>query len=85
MGTHNIRLYKEFDKKYTGCNLKTTELLDCALIGVCVIIRSIGYILHYPMILLADSKSSDQNEQMSERYIFKSYSFIYVLLLFFFF
>ena len=24
----------------TGCNLKTTELLDCALIGVCVVIRS---------------------------------------------
>ena len=24
---------------YTGCNLKTTELLDCALIGICVVIR----------------------------------------------
>ena len=32
-------LYKETDKKYTGCYLKTTELLDCALIGVCVVIR----------------------------------------------
>ena len=32
--------YKEVDKKYTGCNLKTTELLDCALIGVCAVIRS---------------------------------------------
>ena len=40
MGTHNICLYKEIDKKYTGCNTKTTELLDCALIGVCAIIRS---------------------------------------------
>ena len=40
MGTHNIRLYKEVDKKYTGYNVKTTELLDCALIGVCAIIRS---------------------------------------------
>ena len=39
MGTHNICLYKEVDKKYTGCNLKTTELLDCALIGVCAVIR----------------------------------------------
>ena len=29
MGTHNMCLYKEVDKKYTGCNLKTTELLDC--------------------------------------------------------
>ena len=34
IGTHNICLYKEIDKKYTGCSLKTTELLHCALIGV---------------------------------------------------
>ena len=34
------RLYKEVKKKYTGCNLKTMEFLDCALIGVCVVIRS---------------------------------------------
>ena len=40
MGTHNICLYKEVDKTYSGCNLKTTELLDCALIGVCALIRS---------------------------------------------
>ena len=33
-------LYKEVDKKYTGCNLKTTELLDCALIEICAVIRS---------------------------------------------
>ena len=39
MGTHNICLYTEKDKKYTGCNLKTMELLDCALIGVCAEIR----------------------------------------------
>ena len=39
MGTHNICLYKEADKKYTDCNLKTTELLDCALIEVCAVIR----------------------------------------------
>ena len=39
MSTHNICLYKEVDKKYTGCNLKTTELLDCALIGLCAVIR----------------------------------------------
>ena len=47
MSTHNIYLYKEVDKKYTGCNLKslfhnlnlkTTELLDCAFIGVCEVI-----------------------------------------------
>ena len=35
MGTHNIRLYKEVDKKYTGCNLKTTELLDCVYAVIC--------------------------------------------------
>ena len=42
MGTHNICLYKEENKKYTGCNLKTTELLDsqCEFIGVCATIRS---------------------------------------------
>ena len=39
MSTHNICLYK-VDIKYTGCNLKTMELLDCALIGVCAVIRS---------------------------------------------
>ena len=39
MGTHNICFYKEIDKKYTGCNLKTMELHDCALIWVCAVIR----------------------------------------------
>ena len=33
MGTHNICLYK-VDKKYTCCNLKTTEFLDYAPTGV---------------------------------------------------
>ena len=40
MGTHNICLYKEVDKKCTRCNLKTTALLDCTLIGVCAVIRA---------------------------------------------
>ena len=40
LGTYNICLYKEADKNCTGYNLKTTELLDCALIGVYAIIRS---------------------------------------------
>ena len=31
--------YKELDKKYTGCNLKTAELLDYALIRLCAVIR----------------------------------------------
>ena len=39
-GTHNICLFEEVDKKYTCCNLKTMELLDCALIGVCAVARS---------------------------------------------
>ena len=40
MGTHSICLYKEVAKQYTSCNPKNTELLDCALIGVCAVIRS---------------------------------------------
>ena len=40
IGSHNICLYKEVNKKYTDYNLKTTELLDCALLGVCAVIRS---------------------------------------------
>ena len=32
--------FKEVDKKYTGFNLKVTELLDCGLIGICAVIRS---------------------------------------------
>ena len=39
MGTHNICPYK-VDKKYTGCNLEITDLLDCVLIGVCAVIRA---------------------------------------------
>ena len=39
MDAHNICLYK-VDKKYTCCNLKTTELLDCAFIGINAVIRS---------------------------------------------
>ena len=39
---YSICLYKEVDKKYvTRFNLTTgTELIDCALVGVCVVIRS---------------------------------------------
>ena len=40
IGTHNICLYKNINKKYTGCNLTETGLHDCALIGVCAVIRS---------------------------------------------
>ena len=40
MGTHNICFYKAARQKDIGCNLKTMELLDCALKGVCVLIGS---------------------------------------------
>ena len=40
MTTHNICLYKDVKKKYTGCNLKSSEFLNCALTGVCAVIRS---------------------------------------------
>ena len=40
MSTHNICLYKEVDKKETGCKKKTTELLDSVLLWVCAVIRS---------------------------------------------
>ena len=36
MGNHNICLYKEEDKKYTGCNLKT--------IRNCLIEHLLGYV-----------------------------------------
>ena len=39
MRTHNICLYKKVNKKYTGCN-KTTKFHECALTGVCAVIRS---------------------------------------------
>ena len=38
---HSFELHQqEVKKNYTGCNLKTSEFLDCALIGVCAVIRS---------------------------------------------
>ena len=40
MGNHNICLCEEVDKKYIGCNMKTMELFDCALIEMCAINRS---------------------------------------------
>ena len=40
MNTNCICFCKEIEKKkYTGCNLKTTKLLESALIGACVVIR----------------------------------------------
>ena len=39
MGSHNICLQKRRRQKI-HCNLKTTKLLDCALIGVCAVNRT---------------------------------------------
>ena len=39
MSTHSICFYKIVNKKYSGYKLETTGLLDCVLIGVCVVIR----------------------------------------------
>ena len=50
MGTHNTCLYKEVDKTYTGCNVKTMGLLDSALIVVCAVIRSKTLVFIYPEI-----------------------------------
>ena len=40
MSTHNISLYKEVNKRYTDCHLKTTKFLYYELIGVCAVIGS---------------------------------------------
>ena len=39
MSTH-IMFFKRSRRKYTGYNQRTTKLLDCALLGVCAVIRS---------------------------------------------
>ena len=40
MSTHNICFIKKWIKVHIGCNLKTTKLLDCVLIGACAVIIS---------------------------------------------
>ena len=44
------------DKKYTGCNLKTMKFLDCALIGVCAVIKwnTVGQYFGKKFILFRD-------------------------------
>ena len=43
VGTHLNCIDKSMQfkwvQKYTGCNLKTMKFLDCALIGVCAVIK----------------------------------------------
>ena len=56
MDTHNICLREEIDKQYTGCNLKATELLVCALIWLCAVIRlnTVSTSLSAPVVVSAD-------------------------------
>ena len=58
MGTYNICLYKDEDKTNTGRNLKTTESLDGARIGVCVVIRSNTVTLLFVNCLLSENTIS---------------------------
>ena len=51
-----VFFFSSVDKKYTGSNLKITELLDCSLIGVCAVIRSNTVFLH-KMISLSKKKN----------------------------
>ena len=37
---------KEVEEAYTGCNLKNMSLRDCAIIGVCAVIRSNTVFVH---------------------------------------
>ena len=52
MGTNNICLYKEVDKKDTGCNLQSTKLLDYAFIGVCAVIRSNTVFIFWSIVVI---------------------------------
>ena len=61
MCTHNICVYKQVYKTYSSCNLKTTELLDRALIGVCAVIRSNTIPSHNYVKYLFQSNRSREN------------------------
>ena len=52
MSTHNICFHKKVKKKYTGCNPKTTEFPDCALKGVCAVIRSNTVFVYNPFMVI---------------------------------
>ena len=57
MVTHYICLHKEVDKNYTGCNLKTTELFDCVLIGVHAVFgsKNVSKLWIWTLLLLSES------------------------------
>ena len=52
MRSFNRCLYKDIDIKYTGYNLKTMELLDYELIGVCAVIRLSAVLCTLYLVLL---------------------------------
>ena len=66
MSTHNICLYEEVKKKYTGCNLKTTEFLDCALIEVCAVIRANMVSLMKMNVVIIILSCGDANKEIIE-------------------
>ena len=68
MRTHNICLHKKVNKKYTGCN-KTTEFHDCALIGVCAVIRSNTVIIQQNFILRYQKSGCYKEVAVVERFI----------------
>ena len=78
MGAHNICLYKEVDKKYTGYNLKTMELLDCALIGVCAVIRS-NMVLKVDTICKMPRFCSSSASTQSHQCLFSTDTFYFTL------
>ena len=53
---------KKVDKTYTGCYLTTTELLDCALIGVHVVIRSNTVIIIIIIIIKIRTTTTNNND-----------------------
>ena len=69
-------LYKETDKQYTGCNLKTTELLDCAL---CAVIRSNTVVLLLVPQLFVHNKRKTSGLKPSTEMMDPSYSNLFTV------
>ena len=67
-------LYKEVDKKYIGCNLKTTELLDCALIRVtCGNNVKYGNFKSTCAVYFAFSNTAEKGGKQSHTYMYQIY------------
>ena len=78
--THNIGLYKEVKKMYTDCSLKTTELLDCTLIGVCAVIRSNTVYIEKSKSKSLRKRKSQARKQRPENYESSSRKHAYIIL-----